>query len=79
VAHLFKKILCAIDLNGSAPCALELAANLAQQVGAETHVLHVVRMPMPAEGAPGLLIEVCREPSNGRKDLGRASGRELPV
>jgi universal stress protein A len=60
VAHLFKKILCAIDLDGSAPSALELAANIAQQVGAETHVLHVVSMPMPAEGAP-VFVEVCRQ------------------
>jgi nucleotide-binding universal stress UspA family protein len=60
MAASLKKLLCAIDLDGSAPCALGLAADMALQLGAEVHVCHVVRMPMPAEGAPGF-VEVCLE------------------
>ena len=41
-------------------------ANISQQVGAELHVLHVVRMPMPAEGAL-VLIEVCRDQALARR------------
>jgi nucleotide-binding universal stress UspA family protein/predicted transcriptional regulator len=72
MARLFNKILCAIDLDGSAPSALELAAATARALGAEVHVLHVISMPMPAEGAP-VFVEVCRE----RADLARASAAEL--
>jgi CBS domain-containing protein len=66
MAHRIKKILCAIDLDGSAPSALELAADIAQQLGAEIHLLHVVRMPMPAEGTPAF-TEACREQSEEAK------------
>ncbi len=72
MARLFNKILCPIDLDGSAPSALELAAATARELGAEVHVLHVVTMPMPAEGA-SIFVEVCRE----RADLARASVAEL--
>jgi nucleotide-binding universal stress UspA family protein/predicted transcriptional regulator len=72
MARLFKKILCPIDLDGSAPSALELAAATARELGAEVHVLHVVSMPLPAEGAP-VFVEVCRE----RAELARASVAEL--
>ncbi len=69
---LFKKILCPVDLEGSAPAALDLAAEVARELGAEVHVLHVVAMPLPAEGAP-VFVEVCRE----RAELARASVAEL--
>lgn len=72
MARPFKKILCPIDLDGSAPSALELAAATARELGAEVHVLHVVSMPLPAEGAP-VFVEVCRE----RAELARASVAEL--
>ena len=72
MARLFNKILCPIDLDGSAPCALELAATTARALGAEVHVLHVIPMPLPAEGAP-IFVEVCRE----QAELARAAVAEL--
>ena len=72
MARLFKKILCPIDLDGSAASALALAAETARELGAEVQVLHVVSLPMPAEGAP-IFIEVCRE----RAELARATMAEL--
>ncbi len=68
----FRKILCPIDLDGSAASALEMAAGLARQSRGEVHVLHVVRLPLPAEGAP-VFVEVTRE----QADLARASVVEL--
>src|SRR5438552_2318936 len=72
MTRLFKKILCAIDLDGSAPRALELAADMALQLKAELHVFHVVQMPMPAEGIPGF-VQVCIE----QQDRARASIADL--
>jgi universal stress protein A len=72
MAGLFKKILCPIDLDGSAPSALALAATIARTLGAEVHVLHVIPMPLPAEGAP-VFVEVCRE----QAELARAAVAEL--
>ena len=72
MARLFRKILCPIDLDGSAPSALALAAETARELGAEVQVLHVVSMPLPAEGAP-IFIEVCRE----RAELARTAVAEL--
>jgi len=72
MARLFPKILCPIDLDGSASGALDLAAATARELGSEVHVLHVVAMPMPAEGAP-IFVEVCRE----RTELARAAVAEL--
>jgi len=72
MARLFKKILCPIDLDGSAPSALDLAAETARELGAEVHVLHVVSLPLPAEGAP-VFVEVCRE----RAELARTAVAEL--
>lgn len=72
MTRLFNKILCPIDLDGSAPSTLELAAATARALDAEVHVLHVISMPLPAEGAP-VFVEVCRE----RAELARASVAEL--
>jgi len=72
MARLFPKILCPIDLDGSAPGALELAAATARELGSEVHVLHVITMPMPAEGAP-VFVELCRE----RAEMARAAVAEL--
>jgi acetoin utilization protein AcuB len=69
---LFKKILCPIDLDGSAPCALELAARTARALGSEVHVLHVVSMQLPAEGAP-VLVEAYR----AHAEMARTSVAEL--
>jgi nucleotide-binding universal stress UspA family protein len=60
MAGSIRKILCAIDLDGSASSALDLAADMAQQLKAAVCILHVVAMPMPAEGAP-VFVEVCKE------------------
>jgi len=72
MTRLFPKILCPIDLDGSAASALELAAATARALGSEVHVLHVIAMPLPAEGAP-VFVEVCRE----RAELARAAVAEL--
>lgn len=67
----FSRILCAIDLDGSAPSVLDLAAKVAQPE-ANVHVLHVVELPLPAEGAP-VVIETYRE----RADVERAAVADL--
>jgi acetoin utilization protein AcuB len=52
MASVFKKILCPVDLDGSAPSALTLAADFARENGAEVHVLHVVPLVVMSEDVP---------------------------
>lgn len=68
----FMKILCPVDLDGSASSALEMAAVVARQSSGQVHVLHVVSMPLPAEGAP-VFVEVSKE----QAELARASVAQL--
>jgi CBS domain-containing protein len=60
MASVFKKILCPIDLDGSAPSALTLAADVARENGAEVHVLHVVPLVVVAEDVP-ILVNLHKE------------------
>src|SRR5438105_1326969 len=57
---VFKKILCPIDLDGSASSALTLAAELARDNCAEVHVLYVVPFVVVAEGVP-ILVNLHQE------------------
>ena len=60
MASVFKKILCPVDLDGSAPSALTLAAELAREKSAEVHVLHVVPMILQAGEMP-MFVDLHRE------------------
>jgi CBS domain-containing protein len=60
MASVFKKILCPVDLDGSAPSALSLAADVAREKGAEVHVLHVVPLVVVAEDVP-ILVNLHKE------------------
>jgi nucleotide-binding universal stress UspA family protein/predicted transcriptional regulator len=60
MASVFKKILCPVDLDGSAVSALSLAADLARENGAEVHVLHVVPLVVVAEDVP-ILVNLHKE------------------
>ena len=57
---VFKRILCPVDLDGSAPSALSLAADVAKENGAEVHVLHVVPLVVVAEDVP-ILVNLHKE------------------
>jgi nucleotide-binding universal stress UspA family protein/predicted transcriptional regulator len=57
---VFKKILCPVDLDGSAPSALSLAADIARENDAEVHVLHVVPLMVVAEDVP-ILVNLRKE------------------
>jgi len=57
---VFKRILCPVDLDGSAPSALSLAADVAKENGAEVHVLHVVPLVVVAEDVP-ILVHLHKE------------------
>ena len=52
MGSVFKKILCPVDLDGSAPSALHLAGDIARECGGEVHVLHVVHMVLPPAAMP---------------------------
>jgi nucleotide-binding universal stress UspA family protein len=52
MASVFKKILCPVDLDGSAPNALRLAGDIARACGGEMHVLHVIPMALPPASMP---------------------------
>lgn len=60
MASVFKKILCPVDLDGSAPSALTLAADVARESGAEVHILHVVPLVVVAEDVP-ILVNLHKE------------------
>jgi acetoin utilization protein AcuB len=52
MASVFRRILCPVDLDGSAPSALRLAGDIARACGGEVHVLHVIPMFLPPAGMP---------------------------
>lgn len=60
MASIFKKILCPVDLDDSAPSALDLAADIARENGAEVYVLHVVPLVVVAEDVP-ILVNLHKE------------------
>jgi len=77
MSAMFKKILCAIDLDGTAPAALELASAMALQFQAELHVFHVVSMPAPAGGGP-LFFELSKERASAARDsIARLANKHL--
>jgi nucleotide-binding universal stress UspA family protein/predicted transcriptional regulator len=49
---IFSKILCPVDLDGSAPSALRLAGDVARACGGEVHVLHVIPMVLSPAAMP---------------------------
>jgi nucleotide-binding universal stress UspA family protein/predicted transcriptional regulator len=52
MTSVFKRILCPVDLDGSAPSALRLAGEVARACGGEMHILHVIPMPLPSAAMP---------------------------
>jgi acetoin utilization protein AcuB len=60
MASVFTKILCPVDLDGSAPSALTLAADVARESGAEVHVLHVVPLVVVTDDVP-ILVNLHKE------------------
>jgi nucleotide-binding universal stress UspA family protein len=60
MASVFKKILCPIDVDASAPSAVKLAADVARESGAEVHLLHVIPMIVDAGDVP-ILVNLHKE------------------
>ena len=52
MGSVFSKILCPVDLEGSAPSALRLAGDVARACGGEVHVLHVIPMMLSQAAMP---------------------------
>ena len=80
----FERILCAVDFSESSERALDLAAELAREYGAELHIVHAVDLPLtlmtPYEVAvPDGLIREAREAAQRKLDgtLERLRGRGL--
>src|SRR5690348_8509353 len=60
MASVFKKILCPVDLDGSAPSALTLAADVARENGAEINVLHIAPVILRGGDVP-VLVNLTKE------------------
>jgi nucleotide-binding universal stress UspA family protein/predicted transcriptional regulator len=60
MASVFKKILCPVDLDGSAPSALTLAADVAGEDGAEVNVLHIAPVMLRGGDVP-VLVRLTKE------------------
>jgi nucleotide-binding universal stress UspA family protein/predicted transcriptional regulator len=52
MGSIFSKILCPVDLDGSAPSALRLAGDVARACGGEVHVIHVIPMLLSPAAMP---------------------------
>ncbi len=77
MASVFKKILCPIDTDDSAPSALTLVADIARENGAEVHVLHVVPVILRGGDVP-VLVKLTREQQETAKaEIAQLASRHL--
>ena len=73
---MFKKILCPIDLDGSAPSALTLAADVACGHEAEVHVLHVIPKLLQTVEMP-VFIDLRKQREEAAKALDELIAKHL--
>jgi nucleotide-binding universal stress UspA family protein len=77
MAHLFRRILCAVDFSPGTNLTIETARNIAEDNKGTVILLHVVPMPIEAIGQPLMIEPLAGAEDDARKRLNRIASETL--